>query len=112
LLRACGSTLDWHRLLDRFDANWRVLLAHLVLFEYIYPHERWIVPDWVMNDLSSRRREECTIPQRSNPTCYGTLFSRSQYEMDVIQWGYDDARLPPHGTMTREQIARWKSATD
>ena len=30
ILRACAETLDWPRLLQRFDGHWRVLLQHLV----------------------------------------------------------------------------------
>ena len=30
VLRACADTLDWPRLVRRFDAHWRVLLHHLV----------------------------------------------------------------------------------
>ena len=37
LLHCCAEELDWQRLLARFGEHWRVLLSHLVLFEYIYP---------------------------------------------------------------------------
>ena len=45
LLRACGNRMDWQRLLARFGPHWRVLLAHLVLFGFIYPGERAAVPE-------------------------------------------------------------------
>ena len=32
IVRALGPTLDWVRLLARFDKNWRVLLGHIVMF--------------------------------------------------------------------------------
>jgi hypothetical protein len=35
LLRASAERLDWHRLLERFDAHWPVLLSHLILFGFI-----------------------------------------------------------------------------
>ena len=31
------TTLDWNRVLRRFEPHWRVLLSHLVLFGFIYP---------------------------------------------------------------------------
>jgi hypothetical protein len=37
LLHCCAEELDWQRLLARFGEHWRVLLSHLVLFDYIYP---------------------------------------------------------------------------
>ena len=56
LLRACGRTLDWPRLLARFDRHWPVLLVHLVLFAFVYPSERDAVPAWVMDEPSSAER--------------------------------------------------------
>ncbi|MGH7278499.1 MAG: nucleotidyltransferase, partial [Candidatus Rokuibacteriota bacterium] len=48
VLRARAEHLDWPRLLARFGANWRPLLAHLVLFGFIYPSERQRIPHGVM----------------------------------------------------------------
>ena len=31
----------------------------------------------------------------------------AQYLPDVERWGYEDARLEPHGTMTPEQVEEW-----
>ena len=54
LLQANAEQLDWPGLLERFDGHWRVLLAHLTLFGFIYPGERHRVPTWVMDKLISR----------------------------------------------------------
>src|SRR5581483_9457686 len=103
LLRARAATLDWERLLRRFDEHWRVLLSHLVLFGFIYPAERVCVPDWVMADLIERLATETLAPGRpAEPVCRGTLVSRAQYLVDVESWGYRDARLAPHGPMSAE----------
>ena len=37
IILAYGDRLDWHRLLERFGPHWRVLLAHLILYGFIYP---------------------------------------------------------------------------
>lgn len=37
-----GKRLDWGRLLSRFGEHWRVLLSHLILFDYIYPSEKLV----------------------------------------------------------------------
>jgi hypothetical protein len=106
LIRACGERLDWRRLLDRSEAGWRVLLSHLVMFGFVYPSERTKVPLWVTDQLLDRLRAE----QRDGsgePVCRGTLLSPTQYLTDVEQWDYRDARLPPYGTMTPEQIEHW-----
>ena len=84
-------TLDWERLLGRFGPHWRVLLAHLILFGFIYPWER-AVPGWVMDELLGRlRRGEGSAARR---VCRGTLLSRVQYLMDVEGWGFGTPGSP------------------
>jgi len=106
LIRATGDRLDWRRLLGRFDAGWRVLLSHLVMFGFVYPADRRKVPEWVTAELVERLRAESGA-EPGEPVCRGTLLSPTQYLVDVEQWGYRDARLPPYGSMTPEQIRHW-----
>jgi hypothetical protein len=106
VLRACADTLDWPRLVRRFDSHWRVLLHHLVLFGFIYPCERARVPAGVMRELMGRLDAELTRPAPER-VCQGTLISRAQYLIDVEQWDYTDPRLAPQGNMTSEERARW-----
>lgn len=104
LLRACGAGLDWGRLLDRFGTHGAVLLAHLVLFQFIFPAEAALVADPV-RELWQRLHDRS--PGEFASLCRGTLLSRSQYLADVARGGGRDARLAPPGSMTNEQIARW-----
>jgi hypothetical protein len=90
ILRACGPRLDWKRLLARFDSHWEVLLAHLMLFSYSYPHDRDAVPRWVWRKLLSAARRN--RPASGERLCRGTLLSRVQYEQDIGRLGYRDAR--------------------
>ena len=110
LLRACASDLDWSRLLARVGPNWRVLLSHLVLFGFIYPGERAQAPRWVMQQLLDRLHDEIHAPASSADLCRGTLVSREQYLHDVHREGYVDARLPPSGNMSAEDIGTWTDA--
>jgi hypothetical protein len=112
ILRARAESLDWPRLLRRFDSHWRVLFSHLVLFGFIYPSERSRIPDWVMDDLCGRLRDEQRAPPPADRVCQGTLLSRAQYLVDVEEWGYRDARLIPDGTMTRRETAKWTAAIE
>jgi hypothetical protein len=112
LLRHCSGLLNWDRLLQRFGSNWRVLLSHLVLFGFIYPGERALVPSGVMRELMNRLIAELDVPTRDSKVCQGTLLSRAQYLVDVDEWGYDDARQAPRGSMSPEQIAEWTAAID
>ena len=112
LLRACGSKLDWDHLLKRFGPHWRVLLAHLVLFGFVYPDKRDNVPAEVLQSLIAKISDvpagECS--NDSHPWCAGTWLSRTQYLTDLEEWGFADPRLKPEGPLTKEQLRRWTDA--
>ncbi len=110
LIRALGEKLDWHRLVDRFAQNWRVLLAHLVLFGFIYPGERTRIPGTVMDGLVARLEAEVWTPPKDEHICKGTELSREQFLVDLEQWGYRDARLRPEGSLTPEDAEKWTAA--
>lgn len=111
LLQANAEQVDWDGLLERFGPNWRVLLAHLTLFGYVYPGERHRVPDWVMDYLMARLANETRQPPAEEPrVCAGTLLSRAQYLHDVERLGYVDGRLTPASTMSPQDVAHWTEA--
>jgi hypothetical protein len=112
LLRHCSGLLNWDRLVRRFAANWRVLLSHLVLFGFIYPGERALIPSGLVKDLVNRMLAELEVPTRNSKVCQGTLLSRAQYLVDVDEWGYEDARAVPRGSMSEAQIEEWTAAID
>ena len=109
ILRACAATLDWDRLLRRFDDKWRVLLSHLVLFGFTYPGERTAIPPRVMQELMRRLEDELSVPDPRR-VCQGAILSRTQYLTDLERWGYEDPRICPAGNMTREETACWTDA--
>ncbi len=112
LLRHCSGLVNWERLLRRFGNNWRILFSHLVLFGFIYPGERALVPSAVIKELVNRLTADLDVPTRDSKVCQGTLLSRSQYLVDVDECGYEDARLAPRGSLSEEQIAEWTAAID
>ena len=112
ILRHCSGLLNWDRLVRRFGPHWRVLLAHLMLFGFIYPGERSLIPSAVVRELLNRVQAELDVPTRDSKVCQGTLLSRSQYLVDVDEWGYEDARLEPRGSMSSQQIDEWTAAID
>jgi hypothetical protein len=112
LLRHCCGLVNWDRLLRRFGNNWRILLAHLVLFGFIYPGERSLVPSAIVKDLLNRLQAELDVPTRDSKVCQGTLLSRAQYLVDIDEWGYEDARIRPRGNMTEAQVAEWTAGID
>jgi hypothetical protein len=110
LLHARAEQLDWRRLLDRFGDHWRILLAHLILFGFVFPGERGRIPAWVLRTLQTRMAQEVESPAPPERLCQGTLISREQYLVDVECKGYLDARMPPRGSLTPAEIARWTAA--
>ena len=107
LIRARGQTLDWDRLLARFEPHPAVLLAHLILFGFVYPDARALVPQRVLDTLWKRTKK---APAPGDRVCYGTVLSRLQYLTDLAVWGYRDARLLPGSNMTGDQVAFWTQA--
>ncbi len=110
LILAKGQKLDWNRVLKRFGPHWEVLLSHLVLFGFIYPGMRNRIPDWLIPQLVRKLLAARRKPHSSNHAFKGTLLSREQYLIDLESWGYADARLRPHGTMSAHQVALWTKA--
>jgi hypothetical protein len=111
MIRDAGAGLDWQRLLRRFGAQWRVLLAHLVLFGFVYPGERDRVPAWVMRALSRRLQNDLASEPGAAGVCRGTLLSREQYLVDLERLGYADGRLlSPEVHMSPDDIAHWTRA--
>jgi hypothetical protein len=112
VLRSCAETLDWDRVLRRFDPQWQLLLSYLVLFGFIYPSERHRIPERVMTELVTRLQRELSSPPSAERVCRGTLTSRGQYLLDIGRYGYEDARLIPHGNMTAEDAVYWTWAIE
>ena len=117
VLRARADKLDWDRLLERFAEHWPVLLSHLILFGYIYPEERAKIPTRVMHALLRRAADpppsaaaEEAQGGADGPVCNGTVLSRTQYVVDVEEWGYQDARVEPLGAMSADEAAHWTEA--
>ncbi len=110
MLHSQGEKLDWPRMLARFGPYWRVLLSHLVLFNFIYPFDRTKLPEAVTQFLLRRLRKEMTSPTPEDRVCNGTLLSRGQYLVDVEEWGYRDGRLDSPSRMTPSDIMHWTQA--
>mgnify|MGYP003766398011 CR=1 FL=1 len=65
VIRGCGGRLDWRYVLGRLGDNWAVLLALIVLYDWVYPSETYKVPQFVRDDLL--RRKLAHVPSRSEP---------------------------------------------
>jgi len=103
LFRAQSKSLDWSRLLYRFNGHWRVLFSHLILFGFIYPSQRLQIPSWIMEELIRRLRLEMHSAPSDDKLCQGTLLSWSQYLIHTEDGEYEDARHRPRGTLSSQE---------
>ncbi|MFO0928194.1 MAG: hypothetical protein U0736_14340 [Gemmataceae bacterium] len=60
----------------------------------------------MLKELLSRLAEELHTAPPPSLVCNGPLLSRTQYLVDR-EWGYQDARLYPHGNMAPEEVRHW-----
>jgi len=82
--------IDWRRLLGYLDLHWEVLLVHLVNFRWAYPSERDHVPRWLMDELLDRLHRQLNLPAPRTKICRGRMFSQTDYELAVREWGFRD----------------------
>jgi hypothetical protein len=89
LLLKQGKQLDWERLLFHMEPHWHLLLAQLLIFQFVYPadyHE--IIPRWLFDDLMNRAKEQYDIPGAIEKVCRGPIIDQTQYETDIKLWNY------------------------
>ncbi|MBV8214237.1 MAG: nucleotidyltransferase [Verrucomicrobia bacterium] len=108
MLSACAPNLDWDRLVNRFDLDWRVLWSHLILFGFIFPSKRHLIPSALMKEFAARGLREQTETAMVDPVCNGTLLSRIQYQSDLPD--FLDGRLTGRSAMTADELQRWVEA--
>jgi hypothetical protein len=92
LILCLGETLDWERLVRRTGADWPLLLAQLLMFNYVYPGYRTNVPSWVFDQLLDRARAEPPADPDSLDLTRGPLISQFSFTIDVREWGFADPR--------------------
>jgi hypothetical protein len=78
--------LDWDWLMALLGEHWKLLLWHLVLFQYVYPAHSDFIPREIWDDLLSRFRQQIDNP---NPKSlfYGSLIDPLMFAIDVDEWG-------------------------
>lgn len=84
-----GRKLDWKRLLYRVDRHWHLLLAQILLFQFVYPADfPQIIPKWLFDDLMARAHEQYDLPPSLEKVCRGPIIDQTQYHIDIREWDY------------------------
>ncbi|HWE83625.1 MAG TPA: hypothetical protein VG267_01680 [Terracidiphilus sp.] len=86
LIRACGPSLDWDRILALMDGHWELLYWSLVLYAYVYPAHTDAVPGEVWAGLTRRFAESVRHPDRTAPF-RGSLVDPRMFSINVEEWG-------------------------
>jgi hypothetical protein len=86
-----GDEIDWERVLWRVADHWRLLLAQLHLYDYVYPGHRARIPLWVRRKLYDAAAQAIDEVGEAS-ICQGTLISRFSFSIDVNEWGFRDLR--------------------
>jgi hypothetical protein len=111
LLQAQAHELDWDRLRHLAGEHWRLLLVHLTLFGYVYPDLMTLVPRYLLAELSLHLMSDTPASDSDEePLCRGTLISNTQYQVDIEELGYRDARLRPAGRLDPKELEPWVEA--
>lgn len=89
LLLRYGHQLDWKKLYARLDTDWQLLLAQLMIFQFVYPSDfQSIVPQWLYEDLLKRAGEAFHLPASLSKVCRGPVIDQTQYGIDIREWNY------------------------
>jgi len=94
LILCKGHLMDWQRLLARTGDHWPLLLSQLLLFRYVYPGYLEQVPEWVLDQLLERAKQDSrrTATEKDREVTRGTVISRFSFAIDVNEWGFHDVR--------------------
>lgn len=112
LIASVGPLIDWKRLLEKTSVHWPLLLAQLLVFQYVYPELGDRVPCWLLDELLERARLERDRERSGERVTRGTLISRFSFSIDVHEWGFRDVRAEEVAEMERLPILREIAASD
>jgi hypothetical protein len=82
-----GKNIDWHILLEKMAPHWELLLSALLLFLFIYPSERKLIPNWVIERLVGKLEDRISHEPTKSKITRGLLLS-SDYQVGVSNWGF------------------------
>jgi hypothetical protein len=55
LVHKLGSELDWKRIWKAIQKDWQILEAHIVLFDFVFPKDRYKIPDWLRSEIGKNK---------------------------------------------------------
>lgn len=83
-----GENLNWNRIWSRLGQHWHLLLAQVLIFQFVYPTERDIIPKWLFDELIELAKQQYDLPLPIEKVCLGPIIDQTQYSMDITDWDY------------------------
>lgn len=93
LILKCGQEIDWKNLINRMEPNWEILWMHIVLYRFVYPSERDMIPEWVMTEMLKRLQLQLELPKPKDKVCRGMLVAPHDFKVAIDQWGFKDVTV-------------------
>jgi hypothetical protein len=82
-----GKNVNWEILVEKMKPHWELLMANIILFLFIYPSEREIIPQWVIDTLTKQLDERLKHSPTKEKITRGLLLS-NDYQVGVARWGF------------------------
>jgi len=83
-----GHQLNWKRIWSRLEQHWHLLLAQVLIFQFVYPTERDIIPRWLFDELIELAKQQYDLPLPIEKVCLGPIIDQTQYQTDIRDWEY------------------------
>jgi hypothetical protein len=105
IIRALQGNLNWDRLLEILSDDSTILLWHLLLFAYVYPGHSDYLPLELLVNLFEKVGTQWN-KSLDPKTFRGLVIDPSRFSVDLLDWGYVDARrhVKPLVTETGEKL--------
>jgi hypothetical protein len=89
IILKAGKNMDWKRVLSRLELHWHLLLAQILMFQFVYPSDHAdIIPKWLVDELLRRASEQYQVPASVAKICRGPVIDQTQYGVDIREWNY------------------------
>jgi hypothetical protein len=84
-----GGKINWDKLKELIEPHWHLLLAQMISFQFVYPHDfKDILPRQLFEALLERAKEQYEMPPVQVRVCRGPLIDQTQYKIDIKEWDY------------------------
>ena len=79
-----GHKLDWKRIWAHLEQHWHLLLAQVLIFQFVYPTERDLIPRWLFDTLIDKAKGQFDMPLPVERVCLGPIIDQTQYHTDIM----------------------------